>query len=237
MRRLRALALVAAAVITLAQCTSPGSDRARSLPADRSAAVMYVALGDSTVEGVAASSASSTYVAQLHARLRAMYPAARVENLGVGGAVSADVVRSQLYRAVSLRPDLVTISIGPNDVTEGVPVSAYEKNVDKIFGTLRRDTSAVVVVNLLPDVTVTPRYRGSRQRDALRAKVEEFNVALGRQARRYGALTVDLYTASREEVPRRPELIASDGYHPSDLGYARWAELMWQVLEPMIAAR
>jgi lysophospholipase L1-like esterase len=29
------------------------------------------------------------------------------------------------------------------------------------------------------------------------------------------------------EVPRRPELIGADGYHPSDAGYARWAELMW----------
>ena len=38
---------------------------------------------------------------------------------------------------------------------------------------------------------------------------------------------VDLYGPSRDEVPRRPELIAGDGYHPSDAGYARWAELMW----------
>ena len=42
---------------------------------------------------------------------------------------------------------------------------------------------------------------------------------------------VDLYGPSRDEVPRRPELIAADRYHPSDAGYARWAELMWAGVE------
>jgi lysophospholipase L1-like esterase len=46
---------------------------------------------------------------------------------------------------------------------------------------------------------------------------------------------VDLYSASRQEVPRRPELIGADGYHPSDEGYARWAELMWAAIEGRIA--
>jgi lysophospholipase L1-like esterase len=58
----------------------------------------------------------------------------------------------------------------------------------------------------------------------------EFNRALARVARRHGAEVVDLYTLSRREVPGRPELIVGDGYHPSDAGYARWAEAMWQGL-------
>jgi lysophospholipase L1-like esterase len=45
---------------------------------------------------------------------------------------------------------------------------------------------------------------------------------------------VDLYEASRREVPSRPELMAGDGYHPSDLGYARWAELMWDAVQSRI---
>ena len=27
------------------------------------------------------------------------------------------------------------------------------------------------------------------------------------------------------------ELLSTDGYHPSDAGYARWAELMWRGIE------
>ena len=42
---------------------------------------------------------------------------------------------------------------------------------------------------------------------------------------------VDLYGPSQAEVPARPELISRDGYHPSDAGYARWAELVWAGVE------
>jgi len=58
---------------------------------------------------------------------------------------------------------------------------------------------------------------------------------LASRAHAYGAEIVDLYIASRQEVPRRPELIGADGYHPSDEGYARWAELMWAAIEGRIA--
>ena len=60
---------------------------------------------------------------------------------------------------------------------------------------------------------------------------------LARQGRRYGVEVIDLYGPSRVEVPRRPELLAADGYHPSDLGYARWAELLWAGVERHILVR
>ncbi len=228
-----ALALGAVALVA---CTTSRSDRtARALPVDCGAPVMYAALGDSTVEGVAATSARANYVSRIHDRLRAIYPAARVENLGVSGAVSGDVVDKQLAPAMKLDPDLVTLSIGPNDLTEGVRVEDYEKNVDRILRTLTRQTRAIVVVNLLPDLAVTPRFARSEKRDLVGRLTVRFNDALAKKARAYGVEIVDLYERSRDEVPRRPELVAADGYHPSDLGYARWAELMWTRVEPKVA--
>jgi lysophospholipase L1-like esterase len=230
------LCILAGAALFAAGCTAAREDRlARGLPADCGAAPLYVALGDSTVEGVAATSPRHNYVSRLHERLRAIYPNARVENLGVSGAVSSDVLRAQLDRAVRLNPDLVTLSIGPNDITGGVSVDDYEENMARILGRLRRDTRAVVVVNLLPDLAVTPRFRHSDKRDLVGRLTVRFNEALERQARANGVELVDLYERSRDEVPRRPELVASDGYHPSDLGYARWAELMWTRVAPKAA--
>jgi lysophospholipase L1-like esterase len=225
------------AAVTLIGCTGGQADSARMLPAERSASLLYVALGDSTVEGVAATSRNRNYVSLIHERLRAVYPAARVENLGRGGAVSADVVDRQLSRAIGLEPDLVTLSIGPNDITTGVSVETYDKNVETIFRRLTRETNAVIVVNLLPDLTVTPRFRFSERRAALDDLTRRFNQALETRARERGIDVVDLYGPSREEVPGRPELIAADGYHPSDLGYARWAELMWKSIAPRVTPR
>ena len=209
----------------------------RMLPADRSAQILYVALGDSTVEGVGATSPRVNFVSRIHERLRAVYPSARAVNLGVGGATSADVRARQLDRAIELGPNLVTLAIGPNDITTRVSLAAYEQNLEIIFGRLRRETAAVAVVNLIPDLAVTPRFSGSRQREAVGQQTITFNTALERKSRSHGAELVNLYAVSQREVPLRPELISADGYHPSDAGYARWAELVWAGIEARIAAR
>jgi acyl-CoA thioesterase I len=229
------IALLAA--LLAAACTSGRAESARGLPADRSAAVLYVALGDSTVEGVGATSPRRNYVGQLHERLRTVYPNARLANLGKGGATSADVLRRQLDRAIELRPNLVTLSIGPNDITTGVPVEAYEKNLEAILGRLGHETTAVTIVNLIPDLAVTPRFNRSRHREAVGRQTVIFNEALQRTGRAHGAETVNLYVASQREVPAQPELISSDGYHPSDAGYARWAELVWAGVEARIDSK
>ena len=234
---LAALLATACATGRVQEVRTLPAEGARTLPADRRAAVQYVALGDSTVEGVGATSTDFNYVSRLYGRLRTVYPTARVDNLGAGGATSADVLRRQLDRAIELRPHLVTLSIGPNDITTRVPVAAYERNLDTILGRLRTETTAVTVVNLIPDLVVTPRFRAHRERDALGRQTVLFNEALERRSRAHGAELVDLYAASRREVPVRPELIGADGYHPSDVGYARWAELVWVGIQARIASR
>jgi acyl-CoA thioesterase-1 len=222
------------AAFGLTAYTALRQEPVRVLPAERAAALMYVALGDSTVEGIGATSPDRNYVSGILARLRAVYPGARAMNLGVAGATSADVIADQLRRAVDLQPHLVTLSIGPNDLTGGVSVEQYEQNVETILGALSRETTAVVVVNLLPDLAVTPRFAASPSRDAVGRQTERFNRVLARKAKEFGVAIVDLHTQSRAEVPRRPTLIAADGYHPSDEGYARWAELMWNGVAPRI---
>ncbi|HEY3066927.1 MAG TPA: SGNH/GDSL hydrolase family protein [Methylomirabilota bacterium] len=225
-----------AIALVIAGCTGfMPSAPTRTLPRDHGAAIVYVALGDSTVEGIGATSAAANYVSRIGDRLRAVYPATRVVNLGVGGATSADVVKEQLDEAVRLEPQLVTLSIGPNDITDGRDVAQYERNLDAIFRRLARETEAVLVANLLPDLAVTPRFRASPERAAVAEQTERYNRALARTARHHGVEVVDLFAASRQEVPRHPELVAGDGYHPSDLGYARWAELMWQRIATRIA--
>jgi len=227
---------VLAALLATA-CATGRPESVRTLPADRSAAVLYVALGDSTVEGVGATRPDRNYVSRLHERLRAVYPSARVVNLGAGGATSADVLLRQLDRAIGLRPHLVTLSIGPNDITTRVPVATYEKNLETILGRLRYETTAVAVVNLIPDLAVTPRFSRSRLREAVGRQTIVFNEALERTGWAHRAELVNLYAASQREVPLQPELISADGYHPSDAGYARWAELVWTGVEARIVDR
>ena len=226
---IRAVATLLAAAVLAAGCAGGRAERGRLLPLDHGAPLLYVALGDSTVEGIGASRPGADYVSLVHARLRAVYPRASVVNLGVGGATSQDVLDEQLERAVLLRPQLATLSVGPNDITAHVPVTEYERHVGTILGRLTRETSAVVIVNLLPDLAVTPRFRTSAA--AVGEATVRFNATLAHVAGQYGVEVIDLYRPSRAEIPRRPGLVAGDGYHPSDLGYQRWAELVWAGVE------
>jgi acyl-CoA thioesterase-1 len=235
MTRLAVVALLSLGM--LSACAVSGATPARRLPIDRAAAVRYVALGDSTVEGVGASAPDRTYVHELSRRLRAIYPRATVDNLGVAGATSADVLARQLDRALSLAPDLITLSVGPNDVTGRLPIETFERNVETIFRRLHGETRAATVATLMPDLAVTPRFRDAPERDAIARRATAFNEALRRAAKPYGVVLIDLHAPSRAEIPRRPELVASDGYHPSDAGYARWAELMWRAIRPLTAER
>jgi lysophospholipase L1-like esterase len=152
----------------------------------------------------------------------------------VGGATAASVLSRQLPEALELRPDLVTLSVGPNDITGERSLWAYARDIETILRTLTHGTTAVVVVNLIPDLTVTPRFKGKEIEPLVRRRVVAFNDILTGRARTYGAEVVDLYAASQHEVPGRPALIGADHYHPSDEGYARWAELMWAGIEARI---
>src|SRR5262245_22703926 len=80
-------------------------------------ALSYVALGDSTVEGVGATAPARNYVSRLHERLRGVFPDATLLNLGEGGATASGVRLRQLPLALEHRPQLVTLSVGPNDIT------------------------------------------------------------------------------------------------------------------------
>lgn len=224
--------VVAAVVLAALLATAAGyamlRQERRLLPERRDQRIVYAALGDSTVEGQGATGRDANYVSRLHERLRAEYPATSVVNYGIGGSTSANVLADQVRRAIGAVPHLVTISVGPNDITTRVPVATFERQIGEILKILERETRAVVVVNLLPDIAITPRFRSSDARDALGRQTVLFNEALARQARANGAEVVDLYIASQKEVPARPELLSDDGYHPSDVGYARWAELMWE---------
>jgi lysophospholipase L1-like esterase len=214
MRRLAALtaaAIVAGCVASPPPRESP-SGAPRLLPAAAAASILYIALGDSTVEGVGASAPARNYVGRLHERLLAVYPRARLVNLGVGGATAAGVLSRQLPRALELQPD---------DITRERDLESYARDIETILGTLTDRTTAVVVVNLIPDLTLTPRFRGKEIEARLRQRVVAFNEILIRHARTHGAEIVDLYTASHREVPGRPEFIGPDHYHPSDEGYER----------------
>lgn len=186
--------------------------------------VNYVALGDSTGEGVGAREGG--YVARLFKRIVARRRGSELTNLCVSGATTSDVLRNQLQGALRDDVNFVTLGIGINDVGHGFSADQFAKNYEEILSRLKQNTSATIVVTNIPDISSAPRIpeiiRGEYQR-----LIAEFNQRLEEIASRHGVIVFDVHAATREQLPAHPEFFSADGFHPSDTGYEFWAEKMW----------
>lgn len=195
---------------------------------EKKAPVTYVALGDSTGVGVGARDGG--YVARLFDRINRERPASRLTNLCVSGATSGDVLRAQLKPALSARPTLVTLGIGINDIGRGVSEETFARNFEEIVASIKKETSAPIVVTNLPDISLAPAVPASL-REQVRSRIISFNERIKETADRHGLLVVDAYTTTRDLIPTHPEFFSADNFHPSDAGYEYWAKLMWPTVK------
>ncbi len=195
--------------------------------------VRYLALGDSTGAGVGARSGG--YVARLFRKIMVHQAESKLTNRCVSGATTSDVLNGQMDGITELDPNLVTIGIGINDIGHGVSLSTFEKNYDLILSRLRANTRAVIVVTNVPDISTAPRIP-----QIIRSEYEQivvkFNQKLEEVAARHGVTVFDVYTITREELPKHPEYFSDDGFHPSDQGYELWAETMWPTIARVVGA-
>lgn len=178
----------------------------------------YVAIGDSISEGIGDESLDGTlrgWCDRLAEHLDAAEPGLRYANLAVRGQTAHQVYDTQLAPALALRPDLVTVSAGMNDMMRrGFSVESTQAALDDIVRQLT-EAEATVVVLSLPDMTGLLPI-GAR----IKPVVDSLNSAIVQIVEKYGALA--------PPPPPRPlfadsRLWAADRLHLSGLGYERVA--------------
>jgi acyl-CoA thioesterase I len=180
----------------------------------------YVALGDSYTIGTSVSEAER-WPNQLAAQVPELE---LVANLGVNGFTSRDLIEVELPRLAGLRPDLVSILVGVNDVVQGVPATTYRVNVaDILEAVLGRVPARRVFVVTTPDYTVTPA--GADYGDPARqaAGIRASNAIISELAAARGITVVDIHDLSLLAAGDR-SLVAVDGLHPSGAQYTLWVE-------------
>lgn len=195
---------------------------------------VYVALGDSTAEGMGASAPERSYASIVHLSLKDRYRSTKFINYARSGAVLTDVLTRQLPKALEARPNLVTVSVGANDIIKRTKAEKFEKDLRKLLRTLQRETDATIVISTVPDLSLTPtvpkilktysRYMANRLNEIIVRIADETNTVL-----------VDIFNDSKAVLQTFPEAIASDGWHPSDFGYALWANSILVTLRNVIA--
>jgi lysophospholipase L1-like esterase len=197
-------------------------------------AVRYVGLGDSYTIGTSVE-AAGRFPNQLVARLANTVPLELVGNLGVDGYTTTDLIRDELPVLPQLRPELVTLLIGVNDVVQGVPAPTYERNVANILDTLLGQLPPDRIVTVgIPDYTVTPAGADYGDPDDQHDGIVANNTIMARLAAARGIAFVDIFDISLLAADDR-SLVAPDGLHPSARQYERWVERLAPTVGSLVA--
>ena len=123
--------------------------------------------------------------------------------------------------------DLVTLLIGVNNQYRGRNAEEYRVEfvalLKRAIGFAGNMPSRVIVVSI-PDWGVMP-FAKDRDRKKIATEIDAFNSINWEESVRAGVAYCDITPISRE-VERYPDLIASDGLHPSGTQYTYWVEII-----------
>ncbi len=152
---------------------------------------------------------------RLAADIDAHYPGLTYANLAVRGKRIRDVLDDQLPAALSMRPDLITVCIGMNDVTR--PGPGFDRTLAELddLHTRLAQSGATVATTTFPDIArILPIGR------LLAARVVQINDDIRAAAHRHGFALVDLYSAPSMS---EPDTWSPDRVHGSTKGHTLFA--------------
>ncbi len=192
-----------------------------------------MALGDSYTIGTGASGPSNSWPAIIAARL-AEQTGKQVEltNPAVNGFTTLDLIDDELPQVSRLRPDLVTILIGVNDLVRERSADDYRASLVKIYGEVEKEkpSDGRVFAISIPNWSVVPAAREYGDPEQIRELTDTFNDVAREEASARGFAWIDITAASLSGLGT-PGWIASDGLHPGDQQYAAWAEVIWHSIK------
>jgi lysophospholipase L1-like esterase len=186
----------------------------------------YVAVGDSFTEGIGDPDPASPGGYRGWADRVAEVLSEKTEdfayaNLAVRGRLLQRIMDEQIEPALALRPDLVTISAGGNDIIRpNTDPDDIASRLETAVTRLGSDGATVVLFNG-PDIGMTPVLR------RVRGKVAIYNENLRAVAQRHDAIIADMWALSELQDPR---MWAPDRLHFSPVGHGVIARMVLETL-------
>lgn len=178
----------------------------------------YVAIGDSTVEGLEDPGPDGVYVGwadRLAAHLAVEHPGLLYANLAVRGLTAGQVRRSQIEPALAMKPDIAVIVAGVNDVLRPrFDRSALRDHLFAMHGALA-GSGARVAAFTMPDMAKVSPFAV-----VLRPRLEALNDIVREAGDRFGTAVADL---AAEPLASDPALWHDDRLHANSEGHRRVA--------------
>jgi len=194
--------------------------------------IVYLALGDSYTIGTGASHESRNFPSLLAAHVQeATRREVEVVNPAVNGFTTIDVLAKELGYITDLKPDLVSVLIGVNDLVQGRRAQQYRESLIEIYNAIAATQlpAGRVAAISIPNWSVVPAARDYGDPARVRSLTEQFNAVAKQEAEVRSFLWVDLTEVSTRAIGSTG-WIAADDLHPGDAQYAAWAEEIWSHL-------
>lgn len=174
--------------------------------------LLYVVIGDSAAQGIGASKPHRGYVQIVADRFAAETGrTVRIVNLSVAGARLREALAIQMPKlaALDLEPDLLSVSIGANDINT-FDKERFTREIEEVYAQL----PSTAIVADLPCFHIPQRER----------LVAVANRIVRSTAARHGLTVAPLYAVTkRQGIVRAVYQAAGDLFHPNDRGYVVWA--------------
>lgn len=171
----------------------------------------------------------SGYALMIASWLRAARPGAKLHfiNRGVAGDKVFDLVRRWRPDCIDLRPDVLSILVGINDVCAGTPQDEFAARYCELLKLTRRELPDVRLVLIEPFVLPYGEVTRAHQQDiALRQQ------AVCQLACDFGAILVPAQAWFNKAIERAPaDYWSYDGFHLTAAGFALLAELWIEIVD------
>jgi lysophospholipase L1-like esterase len=191
----------------------------------------FVALGDSLTAGRGDVGPDGRYIGwarRLADMLSDQCPArCELTNLAVDGADVATVMERQLPQVVELQPDLISLTVGMNDVRlREFDSNAFTAGLGKLLAALA-GTGAAVLTCTLPDVSAVVELPAEYVVIA-QQRLRQASDIIRSQSVRYQALCLD--TWAMPDAATDPALFTADRLHPNANGHRKLAAAFAELL-------
>jgi lysophospholipase L1-like esterase len=180
---------------------------------------LWVALGDSTAQGLGATAPRGGYVGQTLRELRRSTGERwQVLNLSVSGALMRDVVAEQIPLLGDMQPGLVTCGAGANDILYSAP--------GRLFADLRGLLGALPSGAVVLDLPLLTGFWGIVGRASV-PYISRINRVVREVAAERGLQVAEV---SRCFTGPWNGKFSVDNFHPSQDGYRDWSRALMEIL-------
>ncbi|PFV00600.1 lipase [Bacillus cereus] len=186
----------------------------------------FIAIGDSFTEGIGDEVEGIALKSWVDHFVQLYVNDIEYVNFAKRGLVTKEIRSQQFEKALTIKPDLVSLIAGANDVLKGRwNHQAYKNDMEFMIDKLSKIEADIIIANL-PDFTVRLPF-ASEKKQVIKEQLLEANDVIRSLSKEYKLHHVDFWS---HQLVNDNTLWSTDLIHPNSKGYVKVAELIFNSL-------